>query len=127
MDGRAPTCIVDEVYTASCGARIKSLTAEDDLAIHGKGHEPRLVPNQLNFIFLSNSEDFLPEHMSERRFTVVEVLLARPRAFYKAIAHEIANCGVGALRDYLLHGLPMGDFNQFTPPPASYHSERWAA
>ena len=126
MDGRR-LVIVDEVYAAHHGARIKSLIACDELVIHCKGHPPRTVPNQLNFVFLSNHEDFLPEHISGRRFTVVEVPPARPRAFYEAVAHEIANGGVEAFRDYLLHGLPMGDFNQFTSPPAPYHSERRAA
>lgn len=124
MDSRR-LIVVDEAYSSVHLQRLKSLISMDEVVIKRKGHAPRFERNQLNFVYVSSNGDFMPEY-SGRRFTVVEVPPARDRAFYDAVAHEIANGGIEAFRDYLMHVVPMGDFNEFTSPPAP-HSDRRAA
>jgi hypothetical protein len=111
--------VVDGDYAPRHLERMKAFQATESFAITLKGHEPRTVVNRLNFVYLSNREDFLPADTGNRRFVVVEVPPARPRGFYQAIAHEIANGGLDAFRDYLMHRLDMGDFNVNTRPPST--------
>ena len=103
------------------------MTAES-FVVEREGHAPNVVPNRLNFIYVTSSPDFLPADVGNRRFLVIEVPPARQRAFYQAVVHEIAEGGVDAFRDYLMHGLDMGAFKEATPPPASMSfSDRRAA
>ena len=93
--------------------------AAENFTIQRMDHAPRVVPNRLNFIYVTSSPDFLPADVGNRRFTVIEVPPARQRAFYQAVAHEIAEGGAEAFRDYLMHGLDMGTFNERTLPPTA--------
>ena len=111
--------VVDGDYAPRHLERMKAFHAAESFMITLKGHEPRSVVNRLNFVYLSDQEDFLPKDAGSRRFVVVEVPPARPRGFYEAIAYEIANGGVDAFRDYLMRGLDMSDFNENTLPPAA--------
>lgn len=111
--------VVDGDYAPRHLERMKAFHAAESFAITLKGHAPRTVINRLNFVYLSNREDFLPADTGSRRFVVVEVPPARPRNFYQAIAYEIANGGLDAFRDYLMHRLDMGNFNVNTLPSSS--------
>lgn len=111
--------VVDGDYAPRHLERMKVFHAAEAFVITLEGHAPRTVVNRLNFVYLSDQEDFLPSDAGSRRFVVVEVPPARPHSFYEAIAHEIANGGLDAFRDYLMHGLDMGDFNEHTRPPAA--------
>lgn len=110
--------------------RLKKLITAESILLELRGEEPRTIKNQLNFVFMYSREEFLPLDAADRRFVVVEAPPARPRAFYQAIAHEIADGGVDAFRDYLMHGLDMGDFDHSTPPPmqtSAHYADRRAA
>jgi len=99
-------------------ARMKSYITSTEVRLDQKGHEPRLIPNKLNFIFVTSEPDFMPRDLSDRRFAVLEVPPARPRDFYHAVLHQIADGGLEVFRHYLLHGIDMGTFNESTLPPA---------
>jgi putative DNA primase/helicase len=109
-------------------ARIKEAMTAGSFAIEREGHAPNMVQNQLNFIYVNSSPDFLPADVGNRRFLVIEVPPARQRAFYQAVVHEITEGGVDAFRDYLMHCLDMGRFNEHTPPPTGMpNADRRAA
>jgi hypothetical protein len=119
--------VVDGDFVPQHLERIKAYQSAGTFEITLKGHEARSVVNRLSFVYLSNRDDFLPADTGNRRFVVVEVPPARPRGFYQAIVHEIANGGIDAFREYLMHGLDMGDFNENTLPPPAQHEGRRAA
>lgn len=109
--------LVDGEFARTHIARMKEMMTAESLIVEPKGENPNMVQNRLNFIFVTSSPDFLPADIGNRRFMVIEVPPARQRAFYQAVVHEIADGGVDAFRDYLMHGLDMGAFNEDTPPP----------
>jgi putative DNA primase/helicase len=84
----------------------------------------QLVTNQLNFVFLSESDNFLPLSAADRRFFVVEAPPKREKLFYAAIIDEINAGGIEAFRDYLLNGVDLVNFNQFSEPPRLAITER---
>jgi len=109
--------LIDGEFARPHLARIKEAMTAGSFVVEREGHAPNEVPNRLNFIYVTSSPDFLPADVGNRRFLVIEVPPARQRAFYQAVVHEIAEGGVDAFRDYLMHGLDMGAFNEDTPPP----------
>lgn len=111
--------VVDGEFERSHLARMKAAMTAEFLAVERKDEAPKMVPNRLNFIYVTSSPDFLPADVGNRRFTVIEVPPARQREFYQAVVHEIAESGADAFRDYLMHGLDMGTFNENTLPPAA--------
>jgi hypothetical protein len=119
--------VVDGEYARRHIERLTAMITTSPVVIERKGHEPRTVPNRLNFVYITSRDDFLPMEVGNRRFVVVEVPPARPRAFYEAILHEMANGGIDAFRDYLMHGLDMGNFNEGTLPPPVLRNDRRAA
>jgi hypothetical protein len=119
--------LVEGEYAPRHIERMKALITVSPVEINVRGQVPRTVPNRLNFIHTTSRDDFLPMEVGNRRFVVVKVPPARPRAFYEAILHEMANGGIDAFRDYLMHGLDMGDFNENTLPPPALQDDRRAA
>lgn len=113
----ASLVIVDGDYAPRHLECMKTYQAAESFEITLKGMEPRTVKNRLNFVYLSNRDDFLPADVGSRRFVVIEVPPARPRAFYDAIAYEIDNGGIEGFRDYLMNRIDMGDFSQYSQPP----------
>jgi predicted P-loop ATPase len=111
--------VVDGEFARSHVARMKEAMTAESFVIGRKGQLAKRIPNRLNFIYVTSSPDFLPADVGNRRFTVIEVPPARQRPFYQAVLHEIAEGGADAFRDYLMHGLDMGTFNESTLPPAS--------
>jgi predicted P-loop ATPase len=122
LNGRiegASLAVVDGEFERSHLARMKAAMAAESFTVEREGQAPKVVRNRLNFIYVTSSPDFLPADTGDRRFTVIEVPPARQRAFYQAVVHEISEGGADAFRDYLMHGLDMGTFNERTLPPAS--------
>lgn len=113
----ASLVIVDGDYALRHLECMKTYQTAESFEIALQGHASRTVKNRLNFVYLSNRDDFLPVDVGGRRFVVIEVPPARPRAFYDAIAYEIANGGIEGFRDYLMNRIDMGDFNQYSRPP----------
>lgn len=110
--------VVDGDFARSHIAKMKAAMTTQSFVVERKGEASRLVSNRLNFIYVTSSPDFLPADIGNRRFTVIEVPPRQQHAFYQAVVHEIAEGGVDAFRDYLMHGLDMGEFDEHTPPPA---------
>ena len=109
--------VVDGRFSETDAMWMKRYMTAPEIDIHSKGRESRTIPNTLNFVYLSQADDFSTP-MGSRRFTVIDVPPARNKEFYHAILHEIACGGVESFRNYLLHELDMGSFNSSTPAPA---------
>ncbi|MDK6079686.1 primase-helicase family protein [Massilia varians] len=120
--------VVDGEFARWNIAQIKAAMTTDSFTVERKGLPTKVVPNRINFIYVTSSPDFLPADIGNRRFVVIEVPPARQQAFYQAVVHEIAEGGADAFREYLMHGLDMGEFNESTlPPPAVRDGDRRAA
>ena len=113
----ANLAVVDGDFARSHIAKMKAAMTAQSFVVERKGEASRAVSNRLNFIYVTSSPDFLPADVGNRRFMVIEVPPRQQRAFYQAVVHEIAEGGVDAFRDYLMHGLDLGEFNEHTPPP----------
>lgn len=105
--------------TNSAQVTLKRTISSDTAVIHDKGVPDRTERNQMNFVFLSGAADFLPASVGDRRFVVIEVPPARDPLFYRAVRDEIDNGGVDAFRQYLIRGLDLGTFDQYTLPPVT--------
>lgn len=121
----ASLVIVDGEFARSHMARLKDVITADSFVLERKGQPTKTLPNRLNFVYVSSNPDFLPADVGNRRFAVIEVPPARQREFYRAVVHEISEGGADAFRDYLMHGLDMGPFNETTLPPASVRQGDW--
>lgn len=93
------------------------------VTIEEKGKSAYGVENEMNFVFLSGSDNFLPPTLNDRRFVVIEAPPRRETRFYRAVADEINNGGVEVFRDYLMQHLDMDGFHQYTKPPATSRQE----
>jgi len=123
----ASLVVVDGDFARSHIAKMKAAIMSDSFVVERKGQASYVVPNRLNFIYVTSSPDFLPADIGSRSLMVIEVPPRQQRTFYQAVVHEIAEGGVDAFRDYLVHGLDMGDFNEHTPPPAGTFFTDWRA
>lgn len=72
--------------------------------------------NHVNLVFLSNEAMPVVLEEDDRRHCVIWTPPKKPPEFYAALLAEIADGGVAALHEHLLH-LDLGDFNPGTPPP----------
>jgi len=72
--------------------------------------------NHANVVFLSNEAMPVVLDEDDRRHTVIWTPEKLPPDFYAALLAEIADGGVAALHDYLLHH-DLGDFHEGTLPP----------
>jgi putative DNA primase/helicase len=111
-----PLVVVDGSVPRHAMAHVKGLMTSDSVVVDRKGGPAKWVPNRMNFIFMSGHADAIPTG-TDRRFMVIEAPPAREKAFYRAIENEIKDGGVDAFRDFLLHGIAMGSFNETTVPP----------
>lgn len=87
------------------------------VTIEEKGQSAYGAENEMNFVFLADSDNFVPPTLDQRRFVVIEAPPKREPRFYRAVADEINNGGVEVFRDYLLHHLDMEGFTQYSKPP----------
>jgi hypothetical protein len=111
--------VVDGTFSKKNATRLKSLISAVSVPITTKGRRDRTIDNRMNFVFLSTSTEFLPVLETDRRLFVLEVPPRHTDLFYRAVMYEIQDGGLEAFRDYLLHGLDMGSFNETTRPPAA--------
>ncbi len=107
----------DRLLASTTGARY--LVVDNDLAktIGDKLAHLIHADNQINVVMLSHSENFLPVNSTTRRVFAVEAPPKREDIFYQAVLEEIENGGVDAFRSYLINGIDLTDFNQFSEPP----------
>jgi hypothetical protein len=110
--------VFDGRFSKRNASRLKALVTASSLHVVRKGHPEQKLPNLCNFIFLSTSSEFLPVLETDRRLCLLEAPPRMRHETYDAIAHEIANGGVDAFRNFLLHDLDMGNFCESTRPPA---------
>lgn len=72
--------------------------------------------NHVNLVFLSNEQMPVVLEEDDRRHCVIWTPGKKDAPYYAGVMGELANGGVSALHDYLLH-LDLGDFHPGTPPP----------
>ncbi|NML62245.1 hypothetical protein HHL21_14405 [Massilia sp. RP-1-19] len=111
--------LAEDDLTNQAQVTLKRLISSDIVTINGKGVPEYAEPNRMNFVFLSGAADFLPASVGDRRFVVIEVPPARGPLFYRAVRDEIDNGGVDAFREYLMRGIDLGTFDQYTLPPVT--------
>ncbi|MEG0921335.1 MAG: DUF5906 domain-containing protein [Comamonas sp.] len=96
--------------------KLKTIISGETIRINPKNKAAHNEQNHANLVFLSN--ETLPVVLEEddRRHAVIWTPAKLPQEFYAELKKEIANGGVQALYDHLLH-LDLGDFNDGTLPP----------
>ncbi len=109
--------VVEDTLKPKDWACLKSLISTASVMISQKSYAPRVVPNQMNFVHVSSSPDFLPVSVGDRRYMIIEAPPAREAAFYRAVAEEIENGGAEAFKAFLMQRVDLQDFNQFSEPP----------
>ena len=72
--------------------------------------------NHVNLVFLSNEAMPVVLEEDDRRHCVIWTPPKKGPEYYRAITQELADGGIAALHDYLLH-LDLGDFHPSTLPP----------
>lgn len=119
--------VVHGVFSARCAARMRALITSQSVLVDRRAGALEQVANGLNFVFLSSASEFLPDAVGARRFAIIEAPPAWPRSYYEAVLDEIRSGGIDAFRDYLVHHLDMGTFNESTQPPQPRVGRRWEA
>jgi putative DNA primase/helicase len=110
-DESARLVIVNGSITPDAVARLKNLITSDTIMIKKPA---RQAPSMMNFVFTTNSPDYLGDNTDTRRLFIIDTPPPRPEAFYRTVVDEIAGGGVEAFRDHLLR-LDLGDFNGCIP------------
>jgi len=112
--------IIDGRYSDASLVHLKHLVTDSAIyAVARSKRQATLLPNHMNFVFLTGEVDFLHPGVGDRRFVAIEVPPPQQRRFYEAARYEIDNGGVEAFREYLMSGLDMGDFTATTPAPVA--------
>jgi hypothetical protein len=112
--------LIEGRFNARVADKVKSWITNPYCVIHAKGKSEQLQENQMNLVFLSGSDEFLPVSYGDRRFIVIEAPPAREPRFYQAVATEILNGGIEVFQDYLMNRLEMKGFTPHTPPPTAH-------
>ena len=108
--------VIDGVITHQAISRIKGLMASRSLTIND-GAGPRERPNHLNFVLISNTAIPAMPGQGPRRFFAIDAPPPRENNFYRAVKDELENGGLEAFHRYLLCGLDMSGFDEYTLPP----------
>lgn len=119
--------VVDGPVPNRAAGRVKELAAGESILVQRQSKPLHQISNEINMVFISHSEDFLPLSSSDRRFMVIEAPPAREAMFYKAVQAEIENGGLQAFEHFLKKVVNLADFNQFSEPPRLVLTERLAA
>lgn len=96
--------------------KIKALITGDTIRINPKNVAAHDEHNHVNLVFLSNEKQPLVLEKDDRRFAVIWTPHKLSENYYSDVAEEVANGGIEALHDYLLH-LDLGDFSPHSKPP----------
>lgn len=113
--------VIDGDYSTPAAIHLKALVTNDRVFLDKKPAPPKMVPNHMNFVFVSGEFDFLPAGAQDRRFMVIEAPPAQKPFFYRAVANEIQNGGIDAFHEFLMFKLDMTGFDTHTLPPAAPH------
>jgi putative DNA primase/helicase len=112
--------IADEVIARSevyhIKNRLKAFITGEWIRINPKNLAAYDERNHVNLVFLSNETMPVVLEEDDRRHAVIWTPDKLKPEFYAAVKREIADGGVEALHDYLLH-VDLGDFNTATLPP----------
>ncbi len=112
--------IADEVVARSdlyhIKNKLKALITGDRIRINPKNFAAYFERNHLNLVFLSNEAMPVVIEEDDRRHCIIWTPPPLEPEFYAEVAAEVANGGVEALHDYLLH-LDLGDFAPNSKPP----------
>ncbi len=115
--------VADEVVTRSelrqLKGKLKAMVTGDVIMINPKGMTERAEANHMNFVFLSNEIQPLALDKTDRRYLVLWTPPKRDEAFYDGVARQIANGGIEAFYDFLLHKVDLGEFTEHTKPLAT--------
>lgn len=108
--------VVAQAHRFEVKNKLKTLITGTWVRINPKHIAAYDEANHVNLVFLSN--EAMPTVLEEddRRHCVIWTPPKKPKDFYAALHAELANGGVEAFHDYLLH-LDLGDFNTATEPP----------
>lgn len=98
--------------------KIKGLITGDWIRINPKNIAAYDERNHVNLVFLSNEPLPLAIDKDDRRLTVIWTPAKLSYDYYAGVKAEIMAGGIAALHDYLLN-LDLGDFREWTPPPAT--------
>lgn len=96
--------------------KLKTLITGTWLRINPKHIAAYDEANHVNLVFLSNENMPVVLEEDDRRHCVIWTPPKKDASYYQAIMAELADGGIAALHDYLLH-LDLGDFHPGTPPP----------
>lgn len=112
--------IADEVVARSdlyhVKNKLKAFITGDWIRINPKNRSAYDERNHVNLVFLSNEAMPVVLEEDDRRHAVIWTPEKLTPDFYKGCLAEIANGGVAALHDYLLH-VDLGEFTNGTLPP----------
>jgi len=106
----------------SADNKLKDIVTNKSIRIHRQCVGAHDEYNQMNMVFLFNEAEPVVSD-GDNRFMVIWTPEKRDNAFYRAVVDEIADGGIEALRDYLLH-LDLGWFDAFEKPFRSRVEER---
>lgn len=112
--------IADEVVARSdlyhVKNKLKAFITGDWIRINPKNMAAYDERNHVNLVFLSNEAMPVVLEDDDRRHAVIWTPAKLDHAFYAGCRAEIADGGIAALHDYLLH-LDLGDFHEASLPP----------
>lgn len=117
--GQKLFAVADEVVSQAekrhIKGRLKYYVTGGVVSINEKQMPERFEGNYMNFVFLSNEIQPLALDMGDRRYTVVWSDDVPDKAYFDALAKQIANGGLEAFYHYLKH-LDLQGFNEHTKP-----------
>jgi putative DNA primase/helicase len=96
--------------------KLKGLVTGESIRINPKNVGAYFETNHLNLVFLSNEPQPMVLERDDRRYCIIWTPPKLDADFYHRVVAEIADGGIEALHDYLLH-LDLGDFGPATKPP----------
>ena len=108
---------VEGHFTNDSAQALKPLITHGYYNLRKSNKMMKSVPNDMNFVFISGSADFIPVGFADRRFVIIEAPPARAGVFYRAVADEIENGGVDAFRQQLMCAVDLTGFHPHSKPP----------
>jgi putative DNA primase/helicase len=112
--------IADEVVARSdlyhVKNKLKAFITGEWIRINPKNRSAYDERNHVNMVFLSNEAMPVVLEEDDRRHAVIWTPEKRDPEYYAGLLAELADGGVAALHDYLLH-VDLGDFTNGTLPP----------
>jgi len=108
--------VVAQAHRFELKNKLKTLITGTQIRINPKHIAAYDEANHCNLVFLSNEDMPAVLEEDDRRHCVIWTPAEQKPDYYAAIRAEIADGGIEALHDFLLH-LDLGDFHPGTRPP----------